>query len=113
MLSTLAPILVSFLVTALITPLVIALAHRLDWVARPRDDRWHRKPTALMGGIGIFAGTFVSWIVTGDAPARAPLLLPAVLMFILGAVDDRLRLRPHIKLIGQLAAGALLILAGV
>ena len=37
-----------------ITPLIIKLANAKGWVVYPRNDRWHKKPTALMGGIGIF-----------------------------------------------------------
>ena len=34
-----------------LTPLVIYFAHRMNWVAQPKADRWHKRPTALMGGI--------------------------------------------------------------
>lgn len=109
----LTPFLLSLLYTALLTPAVIWLARRLNWVARPRDDRWHQRPTALMGGIGIFLGTVAAWLLTGSLTAVAPVAVPAAFIFLLGAVDDRLRLRPHSKLIGQLAAAGVLILSGV
>jgi UDP-GlcNAc:undecaprenyl-phosphate GlcNAc-1-phosphate transferase len=102
--------LVSFVLVALATPAVIALAWRMGWVARPREDRWHCRPTALMGGVAIFFGTVASWVATCDWHAVAPVALPATAMFLLGLVDDRCwELRPHQKLIGQLAAGAVLI----
>lgn len=103
---------ISFLVTALLTPAVIASAHRLGWVARPREDRWHQRPTALMGGVAIFLGTLVAWATLGEKILHSPLLLPATGIFILGMVDDRLHLRPYLKLIGQVAAAALLVLNG-
>src|SRR5262249_36037003 len=87
---------------------------RLDWVARPRPDRWHTRPTVLMGGIAIFAGTLAAWWFTGAFQAIGPVAALGIGMFALGVVDDRIaELRPHQKLIGQVAAGAALIALGV
>lgn len=105
--------LIAFAGTALLTPLVILLAHRLGWVAKPRQDRWHQRPTALMGGIGICAGTLVAASLSGELGALLPVLIPAVGMFALGFLDDRVQLRPHHKLVGQLAAAAWLLSSGV
>ena len=38
--------LVSFILTLAITPVVILLARRLGWVAKPREDRFSTRPTA-------------------------------------------------------------------
>jgi UDP-GlcNAc:undecaprenyl-phosphate GlcNAc-1-phosphate transferase len=108
------PFFVSFLLTALFTPAVIALAWRRGWVAKPREDRWHSRPTALMGGSAMFLGTAVAVWATGHLPALAPLAFPAAAIFLLGVVDDRLvELRPYQKLIGQVAVAAVLIAGGV
>src|SRR2546421_9077165 len=81
--------------SAILTPMMIALARRLGLVARPREDRWSthlmatRRPPALMGGVGIYltlvagAALFLHWdrqmlgIVAG-----------ATLIFASGLVDD-------------------------
>src|SRR5438046_2506329 len=55
--------LVSLLLTAIMTPVVMIFARRMGWVARPREDRWHSKPTALMGGIVIYFCTITSWVL--------------------------------------------------
>jgi UDP-GlcNAc:undecaprenyl-phosphate GlcNAc-1-phosphate transferase len=103
--------LISFIVAALLTPAVIAAAHRLGWVARPREDRWHSRPTALMGGIAIFGGAMAAWL-TQPAMVALHILIPAVLIFILGFLDDRFHLRPYLKLIGQLLAAAVFVATG-
>ncbi len=46
---------IAFGVALVGTPLVRLAARRLNMIARPRPDRWHNKPTALLGGVGIFA----------------------------------------------------------
>src|SRR5882724_9411609 len=44
----------SAILALLLTPLVRALARRYGVVARPKTDRWHKKPTAMLGGVAIF-----------------------------------------------------------
>ena len=45
----------SFLAALLFTPLVRTLAFRCGVVAHPMSDRWHDRPTALLGGLGLLA----------------------------------------------------------
>jgi len=42
--------LVSFALAAALTPVVRRLARRWGFVAKPKTDRWHKRPTAMMGG---------------------------------------------------------------
>src|SRR5207237_533825 len=42
-----------------LTPLVRILALRAGAVAVPKSDRWHRKPTAMLGGVAIFGAVVV------------------------------------------------------
>src|SRR5215218_4982229 len=105
----------------ILTPLVIRLAWRLGAVARPRADRWHQQPTALLGGVAIYvaavtaallvlpralgpeAGVPVQWLGIGAG---------ATLMFVLGLIDDRYGMHPLVKLAGQTVAAGLLLLTG-
>jgi UDP-GlcNAc:undecaprenyl-phosphate GlcNAc-1-phosphate transferase len=31
-----------------------AASHRVGLVAAPRNDRWHQKPTPMLGGVAIY-----------------------------------------------------------
>ncbi len=94
------------------TALVIRLAHRFGWIARPRQDRWHRKPTALMGGIALFASMALATLLfNGDLPAW--LLIGSTLMFLTGVIDDRLDLLPSVKMLAQIFAACLPLFAGM
>jgi len=109
-----------------VTPKVRALAQRLNLVATPTADRWHRQPTALMGGVAILAATTVgvgAWfavrelVAAGDSAVLAPLAIGAVgvcaaFMFVVGLVDDGVRLRAQVKFILQMLAGVGLVAAG-
>lgn len=99
----------AILVTLGVTPLVIRLAHAMGWVAHPKQDRWHKRPTALMGGVGIAAGTFAGWLLL-DIPLW--LFVGAAILFVGGVLDDRLELKPLTKLIIQVVAASLPLFSG-
>jgi UDP-GlcNAc:undecaprenyl-phosphate GlcNAc-1-phosphate transferase len=99
-------------------PLVYAvrtLARRFRLVALPRADRWHRKPTALYGGVGIFAALVLVTLVhpTPDFPGDHLLMLCSAGMFVLGLVDDMFGLKPYSKLVGQIVFSTAFTLFGV
>ena len=98
----------------LLTPLVIQLAHRRGWLAHPKVDRWHERPTALMGGIAIYAAATTAVIAAALVAGSFPWALwgGATLLFAVGLVDDLRGVRPITKLIAQVAAAALLLYAG-
>src|SRR3954463_12542999 len=50
-------VVLGFAASLALTPLVRGLARRCGMVPRPRADRWAKKPTALLGGLAIFAAT--------------------------------------------------------
>ncbi len=96
------------------TSLVGKLARRWGVVAMPRPDRWNRKPTALLGGIGIFTAFAVGVLVLHPSvPGFWPLAGAATGMFVIGLVDDLRTLKPQTKLVMQVAAASVLPLAGL
>lgn len=102
----------ALLVVLAATPLVIRMARRFDWVAHPRQDRWHEESTALMGGIAIFVGAALAAVATVPMDVLWPIGVGATLLFVTGFVDDRVGLRPGAKLAAQIVATAILIYDG-
>src|SRR5260370_28704431 len=93
-----------------LTPLVRALARRWGAVAQPRGDRWHTKPTALLGGVAIFATVAVTSLTTLAYSTQTLTLLGAsALLWLVGLVDDLHPLKPYQKLIGHVVAPAALL----
>ena len=45
-------------------PAVRQLSHRLGKDVKPREDRWHKRPTATLGGIGIFSAFLLSLLIS-------------------------------------------------
>ncbi|MFQ5894100.1 MAG: hypothetical protein ACE5H5_07275, partial [Nitrospinota bacterium] len=46
---------IAFGASLALTPLIIRLARWKGIIAAPQDDRWHKDPTPLLGGVGMFA----------------------------------------------------------
>jgi UDP-GlcNAc:undecaprenyl-phosphate GlcNAc-1-phosphate transferase len=95
--------------------LVRTLARRRGLVAAPRADRWHRKSTALFGGVGIFAAFIAVALLRGGEDFSGDHLLLACCggMFLVGLVDDFVQLRPYTKLVAQILFGAAFTFFGV
>jgi UDP-GlcNAc:undecaprenyl-phosphate GlcNAc-1-phosphate transferase len=112
-LKTFIPAVISFVAVLLLTPLTKYVAHRTGMVAKPRADRWHSKPTALLGGVPIFAGFAIALLMSSQYSAKVSgLLLGSGLIFLLGLLDDFFNLSPMRKLIGILAASGVVIASG-
>jgi UDP-GlcNAc:undecaprenyl-phosphate GlcNAc-1-phosphate transferase len=98
--------------TVALTPLVIRLARRVGWVARPTEDRWHERPTALMGGLAIWAGALVGWALAPAGGWPWALAGGGTLLFLLGVADDLNGLSPVAKVLAQVAGATVLLVAG-
>jgi UDP-GlcNAc:undecaprenyl-phosphate/decaprenyl-phosphate GlcNAc-1-phosphate transferase len=116
---SLIPLLGSFLLCLGLTPLVRGLAIKTGRVAVPKDTRWHKKETALLGGVSIFAAMMLTWVTAAlllgwDDFGRPYLavILCASGMFVLGLVDDLRNMDPQHKLAGQIVIASIVIYFG-
>ena len=101
---------VATLIVIAITPAVRWLAVALGAVAHPKDDRWHRRPIPMLGGVAIFAAAALSLAAVGDFNRAAwPVLVAGAGMFALGVVDDFVKLKPSTKLIGQIVVASIVV----
>lgn len=105
-------LLVAFVLAAALVPLARRLAIRIDVVARPRADRWHRSVVPMLGGVAIGVATLLTSLLFGVAGSLPAVLFAAMAIFVMGLVDDILRLRPSTKLVAQIAAASALVYFG-
>ena len=108
----LQPLLIAFVLAVALVPVARRLAIRIDVVARPRADRWHRTVVPMLGGIAIGLATLLTGLISGLALTIPVVLFASMAMFAMGLVDDILQLRPATKLVAQIAAAAALIYFG-
>jgi UDP-GlcNAc:undecaprenyl-phosphate GlcNAc-1-phosphate transferase len=98
-----------------------AVAIRSQIVDQPESDRAHTIVTPLLGGVAVAVSTISVYLLLhreGLSSLREPFvrgyLCSAVLVGLVGLLDDIKGLNPIQKLAGQIAAGALfLLLAGI
>jgi len=100
------------------TPVVRWLARRHGFLVPPKSDRWHRHPTALLGGVAVFVATIAAVSLAGwqGRPPSVPLLtlaVASVAVFGIGLVDDVLTLSPAAKLALQIGAASVAVWGGV
>jgi UDP-GlcNAc:undecaprenyl-phosphate GlcNAc-1-phosphate transferase len=105
-------LLIAFASAVALVPVARVLAIRIDVVARPRADRWHRTVVPLLGGVAIGLATLITSLLMGLATTLPAVLVASMAMFAIGLVDDILALRPATKLVAQIAAAATLVYFG-
>ncbi len=96
-------------VSLVLTPLCRRFALARGFVARPKADRWHKKPTALFGGAAIAATAIGFGIVNGPDLRLWQLLGCGLLISAFGLIDDLLTLKASTKLIAQVIVASALV----
>jgi UDP-GlcNAc:undecaprenyl-phosphate GlcNAc-1-phosphate transferase len=104
--------LLAFGVSLVLTPLCRAAARRLGYVAAPKEDRWHQRPTALFGGVAIGATVLGLGASIRPLAELRPLLLSGGLIAAFGLADDILPVKPSTKLIAQVLVASTLLFFG-
>ncbi len=96
------------------TPLVKALSVKVGAVDVPKDGRrMHNHPIPRMGGLAIFLGFMAAVLlfVPLDTEKRG-MLLGAVIIVVLGMLDDRFALPAMPKFVVQIIAAVIAVMAG-
>jgi UDP-GlcNAc:undecaprenyl-phosphate GlcNAc-1-phosphate transferase len=114
MLNYAIPFFLSLTLSFFLTPFIIKISNKYKFVVEPREDRWHKKPTALLGGIGIFLAFTIPYLIFIPMDTlEIGILLCVCIIFTLGLLDDILNLTPQVKLVIQLAVAIIAILFGI
>src|ERR1043165_2273329 len=84
----------SFASAVFLTYVVRAAARRYGFVAKPKADRWHKKPTAMMGGIAIFLTTVIIYLLFVEKTPESIVILGAsTVLALVGLLDDFLNIK--------------------
>lgn len=112
--SKLLALAMSFGLALVLTPLVRALARRAGLVAKPKSDRWHKQPTAMLGGVAIWASVVVAYLAfVPSTPYGWVIIYSSTFLFLVGLLDDLIHTKPYQKLIGQILGAAFVIYYGL
>ncbi len=104
----------AFAVAALATPLAARLAGAVGAIDQPRARGLSERPTPLLGGLAMLLAIAIGMIfwLPWDGETQA-MLAAAVLIALVGAVDDAVDLPASVKLVGQIVAALIPVSAGV
>ena len=107
--------LVAMIFSFLMTPVVKTFAYKVGAIDVPRDSRrMHTVPTPRLGGLAIFIGFMISTLLFVPVTSEMKsILLGAVVIVVLGVVDDSLALPAKVKFVVQIAAALIPALNGV
>lgn len=96
------------------TPLVKTLAYKVGAIDVPKDNRrMHKVPIPRLGGLAIFIGFMLSVLLFADLDRSVRgILMGAVMIVILGVLDDIMTLRALPKFLIQVAAAGVAVYHG-
>jgi UDP-GlcNAc:undecaprenyl-phosphate GlcNAc-1-phosphate transferase len=106
----------ALLVSALATPLAARFAFRIGAVDHPRERGLSTRETPRLGGLAIFLAVLAAASLSLiDDPKMRAVLGGGALIVAVGAIDDAREqgLAPLVKLIGQIGAAVIPVLAGI
>lgn len=93
------------LITIGLTPLVQKIGLKMGCVDQPNARKIHQQPIVRIGGVAIFAGTFLAWMLvsqsfstTSESHLFLGLLLGGLGFFATGLMDDLFDLSPFARL---------------
>ena len=106
---------IAFVCCLIFTPFVISMCKKRGLVDVPKDSRRvHSKPMPRCGGIAIFASSMIAllvyYLITKDVKSIAfntqfwGYLIGAILIFVMGIIDDIFTLRAKYKFVFELAS---------
>lgn len=104
----------SLITVLLITPFVIKLAYKIGAVDKPNARKVHQKIIPRLGGLAIFIGVIVGYFASGLYHERmTTIVVGAIIIVVIGILDDIYELSPKWKLLGQIAAALLIVRSGL
>ncbi len=114
-------LLIPLLATSQLTPWAASLARRLGVLDEPAEHRFHLQSTPYLGGVAVAAGLVLmsGWAllgistISGADDKLVTIILWAVVLAVLGLIDDVRTVRPLIKVAVEAAAGVALWRAGI
>jgi UDP-GlcNAc:undecaprenyl-phosphate GlcNAc-1-phosphate transferase len=125
---------ISFFLSVFLTFLSGKIAKRTGIIALPSERKIHKKPTPLLGGIGIFSSFFL--VITSGIifvnfgivpefiknyiegiysvlPKLLSILLCGIIVIFFGLLDDSYELNPFQKLFFQFITGTIVFISGI
>lgn len=104
---------ITFLFTVFIVPFIKKIAFHIDAVDIPNKRKVHTKPMPRLGGLGIYFGFLLGYMLFGQhSETMNSILIGSFIIVLTGVVDDIKPLKASTKFIGQLIAALIVVFYG-
>lgn len=105
------PFLLALFVSYILTPYIKNIAFMIGAVDRPDARKVHSKVMPRLGGLAIYIAFFLSVVASLELTRDiVGILLGGTVIVAVGVLDDKYQLPAKVKLLGQIAAAAILII---
>lgn len=110
-------IIITFLFSVLIMPVMRKVAHHIGAIDIPRSSEGnrhiHKKPIPKLGGVGIFFAFLFGYMLFGQHSIKMnAILIGSFIIIFAGMIDDISDLRASRQLLAQVAAAAVIVFYG-
>lgn len=106
-------VLTTFIITALFIPVVKKMAEFIGAMDIPNARKVHTVPIPRLGGLGIYAGFLMGYMLFGQHSIQMnAVLIGSFIILVTGIFDDIKPVPAKYKLIGQIAGAAIIPLYG-
>lgn len=106
---------VSFLTSVCVMPFIKKIAFQIGAIDRyrPKSRHIHKKDTPKLGGLAIFIGFLVGYMIYGThSSTMNAILIGSFIIILTGVIDDITELKATQKLIGQVVAALVIVFYG-
>lgn len=107
-------LIICFISSILITPLVKKLAIKIGATDKPNHRKVHQKVMPRLGGLAIYISFIIGFLIWSptDNQYALPILIGSTIIIITGILDDMMELSAKIKFGGQLIAATVVVVYG-
>ena len=104
---------VCMIIVALITPLIKRIAVHINALDIPDARKVHKNPIPRLGGLGIFLGFLIGYMIFGQNTIQMnSILIGSFIIVLTGMIDDIKPISAKAKLFGQIFASAVIVFYG-
>lgn len=104
---------IPFLSVAAIIPFMKKLAFKIGATDKPRNRHIHNKEMPKLGGLAIFIGFLIGYMIFGEpSPIMNAILIGSFSIVLTGIIDDIVELGAISKIVGQLIAAFVIVFYG-
>ena len=106
-------ILVTLLFVMFLIPFIRKLAFHIDAIDIPNSRKVHKKPMPRLGGVGIYLGFLLGYMLFGKpSEIMNAILIGSFIIVLTGVIDDIKPLKWSTKFIGQLISASVIVFYG-